>query len=186
MYNGRHWLHDVVAGAGVGILSARVGEWSCRLWQKSFKQMERKKTTLFLRPLQYLLTVDIMVSLWGVSFESLYYRKNRFMAWFGYQVHHAIGFSVRCYLGFISFAGGCQSLSQLSQSLSFFFARPSPADDSSSLMSRKSPPSIFAELPEPLRSTAGMWSRQIAGAIYVFFMYLFYCYFITVFLPFTI
>ena len=26
MYNGRHWLHDVVAGAGVGILSARVGE----------------------------------------------------------------------------------------------------------------------------------------------------------------
>lgn len=34
MYNGRHWLHDVVAGAGVGILSARIGEWSCRLWQK--------------------------------------------------------------------------------------------------------------------------------------------------------
>jgi len=26
MYNGRHWLHDVVAGAGVGILSARIGE----------------------------------------------------------------------------------------------------------------------------------------------------------------
>lgn len=34
MYNGRHWLHDVLAGAGVGILSARVGEWSCALWQK--------------------------------------------------------------------------------------------------------------------------------------------------------
>ncbi len=34
MYNGRHWLHDVVAGAGIGILSARVGEWSCQLWQK--------------------------------------------------------------------------------------------------------------------------------------------------------
>lgn len=34
MYNGRHWFHDVVAGAGVGILSARIGEWSCGLWQK--------------------------------------------------------------------------------------------------------------------------------------------------------
>lgn len=42
MYNGRHWFHDVVAGAGVGILSARVGEWSCQLWQKSFKKRERK------------------------------------------------------------------------------------------------------------------------------------------------
>lgn len=38
MYNGRHWLHDVVAGAGVGILSARVGEWSCQLWQKIFQK----------------------------------------------------------------------------------------------------------------------------------------------------
>lgn len=34
MYNGRHWLNDVVVGAGVGILSARVGEWSCELWRK--------------------------------------------------------------------------------------------------------------------------------------------------------
>lgn len=25
--NGRHWLNDVVAGAGIGILSARAGEW---------------------------------------------------------------------------------------------------------------------------------------------------------------
>lgn len=33
MYNGRHWLHDVVAGAGVGILSARIGEWSALLWR---------------------------------------------------------------------------------------------------------------------------------------------------------
>ena len=48
MYNGRHWLHDVVAGAGIGILSARVGEWSCQLWQKSFKRRVRKKITLFL------------------------------------------------------------------------------------------------------------------------------------------
>lgn len=46
MYNGRHWLHDVVAGAGVGILSARVGEWSCQLWQKIF-QRERGKNLVF-------------------------------------------------------------------------------------------------------------------------------------------
>lgn len=25
--NGRHWLNDVIAGAGIGILSARAGEW---------------------------------------------------------------------------------------------------------------------------------------------------------------
>lgn len=40
MYNGRHWFHDVVAGAGTGILSARVGEWSCRMWQKIFPEKE--------------------------------------------------------------------------------------------------------------------------------------------------
>lgn len=48
MYNGRHWLHDVAAGAGVGILSARVGEWSCRLWQRIFpKRGKRKKENNF-------------------------------------------------------------------------------------------------------------------------------------------
>ncbi len=36
MYNGRHWFHDVVAGAGVGILSARFGEWSYKWWGKLF------------------------------------------------------------------------------------------------------------------------------------------------------
>lgn len=48
MYNGRHWLHDVVAGAGVGIVSARVGEWSCRFWQKVFqKRGEESNLVLF-------------------------------------------------------------------------------------------------------------------------------------------
>ena len=49
MYNGRHWLHDVVAGAGVGILSARVGEWSCQLWQKVF-QKKGRENNLVLTP----------------------------------------------------------------------------------------------------------------------------------------
>jgi len=43
MYNGRHWLHDVVAGAGVGILSARIGEWSGSLWHRLLRK--RKKGT---------------------------------------------------------------------------------------------------------------------------------------------
>ena len=50
MYNGRHWLHDVVAGAGVGILSARVGEWSCRLWQKIFQTNGKKENDLVFTP----------------------------------------------------------------------------------------------------------------------------------------
>lgn len=44
MYNGRHWLGDVVAGAGVGILSARVGEWSVALWRKLLRKKNNKVT----------------------------------------------------------------------------------------------------------------------------------------------
>lgn len=37
IYNGRHWLNDVIAGAGVGILSARIGYWMLPLYRKWFK-----------------------------------------------------------------------------------------------------------------------------------------------------
>ena len=47
MYNGRHWLHDVVAGAGVGILCARVGEWSCPLWKRAFQKREKENSVRF-------------------------------------------------------------------------------------------------------------------------------------------
>lgn len=50
MYNGRHWLHDVVAGAGIGILSARAGEWSCQLWQKIFQKKGKKENNLVFTP----------------------------------------------------------------------------------------------------------------------------------------
>lgn len=50
MYNGRHWLHDVVAGAGAGILSARVGEWSCRLWQDIFRKKRNEENSFVLVP----------------------------------------------------------------------------------------------------------------------------------------
>lgn len=36
LYNSRHWLHDVIAGAGVGIISARIGYWMLPLYQKWF------------------------------------------------------------------------------------------------------------------------------------------------------
>lgn len=51
MYNGKHWLHDVVAGAGVGILSARIGEWSCQLWRKVLNRGKNHSNGLVLLPL---------------------------------------------------------------------------------------------------------------------------------------
>lgn len=35
--NDRHWCHDVIAGAGVGILSARVGYWMLPVWKRIFR-----------------------------------------------------------------------------------------------------------------------------------------------------
>ncbi len=51
LYNGRHWLHDVVTGAGVGILSARIGEWSCRLWQKLFQKNRKTGNEIAFAPI---------------------------------------------------------------------------------------------------------------------------------------
>lgn len=36
LYNERHWLNDVIAGAGVGILSARIGYWTLPLYKRWF------------------------------------------------------------------------------------------------------------------------------------------------------
>lgn len=36
LYNGRHWFNDVIAGAGLGILSARIGYWMLPLYRKWF------------------------------------------------------------------------------------------------------------------------------------------------------
>ncbi len=36
LYNDRHWLNDVIAGAGIGILSARIGYWMLPLYRKWF------------------------------------------------------------------------------------------------------------------------------------------------------
>ena len=36
IYNGRHWVNDVIAGAGIGILSARIGYWMLPYYNKWF------------------------------------------------------------------------------------------------------------------------------------------------------
>lgn len=43
MYNNRHWLTDVVAGAGIGILSAKAGYWLFPYVSKIFKSNKNKK-----------------------------------------------------------------------------------------------------------------------------------------------
>lgn len=48
MYNNRHWLTDVVAGAGIGILSAKAGYWLFPYVTKIFKSNKnKKKQTVF-------------------------------------------------------------------------------------------------------------------------------------------
>ncbi len=37
LYNNRHWLNDIIGGAGVGILAARIGYWMLPLYRKWFK-----------------------------------------------------------------------------------------------------------------------------------------------------
>ncbi len=50
IYNGKHWLHDVVAGAGIGILCARFGEWSWK-WQAKIFEKKEKNCNLVIMPL---------------------------------------------------------------------------------------------------------------------------------------
>lgn len=48
MYNNRHWLTDVAAGAGIGILSTKVAYWvNPYLTRKIFGDNERKSAVLF-------------------------------------------------------------------------------------------------------------------------------------------
>lgn len=49
MYNNRHWLTDVVAGAGIGILSAKAGYWLFPITSKWFTKKNKTNTkTAFL------------------------------------------------------------------------------------------------------------------------------------------
>lgn len=50
IYNGRHWMNDVVAGVGFGILSARIGYWMLPLSRHIFK-MPRSGQALVAAPI---------------------------------------------------------------------------------------------------------------------------------------
>ena len=46
IYNDRHWLNDVIAGAGIGILSARIGYWLLPVYRKWFHWDKTVSTVL--------------------------------------------------------------------------------------------------------------------------------------------
>lgn len=52
MYNDRHWFNDVVAGAGLGILSARIGYWMLPLNRHIFR-IPRKGQAVVATPIYY-------------------------------------------------------------------------------------------------------------------------------------
>ena len=48
MYNNRHWLTDVAAGAGIGILSAKAGYWLYPVVSKLFNTKKQKSKTVLI------------------------------------------------------------------------------------------------------------------------------------------
>lgn len=50
MYNNRHWLTDVVAGAGIGILSAKAGYWLYPITSKWFTKKTSTNTKTAMIP----------------------------------------------------------------------------------------------------------------------------------------
>jgi hypothetical protein len=48
VYNNRHWVSDVVAGAGIGILSTKIVYWTYPCLQKTFGKKNKKVQTLVL------------------------------------------------------------------------------------------------------------------------------------------
>lgn len=50
LYNDSHWLNDVIAGAGIGILSARIGYWLLPLNRKIFRLNPKDKAHVIAAP----------------------------------------------------------------------------------------------------------------------------------------
>ena len=61
MYNGRHWFNDVLAGAGLGILSARIGYWMLPLNRHIFR-IPRKGQAMVASPVYYANTKAVGMS----------------------------------------------------------------------------------------------------------------------------
>lgn len=49
LYNDRHWLNDIIAGAGVGILSARIGYWLLP-WERKILGWDKCNASVSLMP----------------------------------------------------------------------------------------------------------------------------------------
>ncbi|MDR1595298.1 MAG: phosphatase PAP2 family protein, partial [Prevotellaceae bacterium] len=48
VYNNKHWVSDIVAGAGIGILSTKIVYWTYPCLQKTFGKKNKKVQTLVL------------------------------------------------------------------------------------------------------------------------------------------
>ena len=49
MYNSRHWYNDIIAGAGIGILSARIGYWLLPV-ERRLLGLDKKKAAIAFMP----------------------------------------------------------------------------------------------------------------------------------------
>ncbi len=47
IYNDKHWLNDIIAGAGIGILSAEIGYWLLPFYRKLFNWDKQSASVLF-------------------------------------------------------------------------------------------------------------------------------------------
>lgn len=50
LYNNRHWFNDIIAGAGIGILSVRIGYWLLPINRKLFKLNKKEIPTIVTCP----------------------------------------------------------------------------------------------------------------------------------------
>lgn len=50
LYNNRHWLNDIIAGAGIGILSARIGYWLLPINKRLFRLNKKESPILQTSP----------------------------------------------------------------------------------------------------------------------------------------
>ena len=62
LYNDRHWLNDIIAGAGVGILSARIGYWLLP-WERKILGWDKCNTSVSLMPVYNPLYPSASISL---------------------------------------------------------------------------------------------------------------------------
>ena len=68
LYNNRHWFNDVLMGAGIGILSARIGCWLLPFERKLFKinNKSNKTSTVAITPAYNVADKSLSVSLYAV------------------------------------------------------------------------------------------------------------------------